>query len=367
MPIEFLCPSCHAKLRVPDGSFGKKAACPKCQAINLIPEVSTPTHNESISSPLSNHDLFGASGGFPPQETSWQANFEESDNPFQTPADFGREDIPRPIYSGDIVPTKLRFEETFSETYRVFTRNIGSYILIGLLLIAAYAPWQIFNLIAQFNPDFAETPEFLVIACSLWIVTTVFGTVIFCGVVSFMLNLIRTGQSSASAFWKGTRKFFPILGYGILFSLLSLIPMVLIIMVGALLVSIIVMAVGGMGGAIGGGIVLAFFIIFAMVFTLVWTYAVMIRFGWGLFTIIDKNAGVFESFKLSWQITRRNTAIILATFILHGILLVLITVMTLSLGGIVTLPYLYCLMTVCYLLMTGQHPSKHAGRELTEW
>lgn len=37
MPVEFNCPTCAGRLRTPDGSEGKKAKCPKCEAIVDVP------------------------------------------------------------------------------------------------------------------------------------------------------------------------------------------------------------------------------------------------------------------------------------------------------------------------------------------
>ena len=39
MPIEFTCPSCHTRLRVPDDSAGQIAQCPSCGGQTEIPNV----------------------------------------------------------------------------------------------------------------------------------------------------------------------------------------------------------------------------------------------------------------------------------------------------------------------------------------
>lgn len=43
MPIEFECAVCKHRIRVPDGSEGKRTKCPKCQAIQPVP---SPTDDE---------------------------------------------------------------------------------------------------------------------------------------------------------------------------------------------------------------------------------------------------------------------------------------------------------------------------------
>ena len=39
MPIEFECTSCSKKVRVPDGSEGRKCRCPSCQTLLIVPEA----------------------------------------------------------------------------------------------------------------------------------------------------------------------------------------------------------------------------------------------------------------------------------------------------------------------------------------
>ncbi len=39
MPIRVLCPSCSSTVNAPDSAAGKRAKCPKCQAVMLLPEA----------------------------------------------------------------------------------------------------------------------------------------------------------------------------------------------------------------------------------------------------------------------------------------------------------------------------------------
>ncbi len=68
MPIEFQCPTCQSRMRVPDGSEGKKAQCPECSAICDVPLAAAYTPS------------LGSSPFAPP-------SFETTDtnNPFQSP------------------------------------------------------------------------------------------------------------------------------------------------------------------------------------------------------------------------------------------------------------------------------------------
>ncbi len=43
MPIDTLCPSCRAKLRISDEYAGQQARCPVCQTIYAVPEASSPS------------------------------------------------------------------------------------------------------------------------------------------------------------------------------------------------------------------------------------------------------------------------------------------------------------------------------------
>ncbi|PHS08933.1 MAG: hypothetical protein COA78_12315 [Blastopirellula sp.] len=58
MPIDFRCAVCKNQIRVPDDSGGKKTKCPKCNAIQRIPDGSAP------SQPSSSPPLPSAGGGF---------------------------------------------------------------------------------------------------------------------------------------------------------------------------------------------------------------------------------------------------------------------------------------------------------------
>jgi len=45
MPIDFPCNNCQSKIRVPDGSGGKKTKCPKCATVQVIPTGTAPPSN----------------------------------------------------------------------------------------------------------------------------------------------------------------------------------------------------------------------------------------------------------------------------------------------------------------------------------
>ncbi len=53
MPIETICQSCARKLRVPDSHAGKKARCPQCGLIYVVPWTSAPDAPEPKTSPAS--------------------------------------------------------------------------------------------------------------------------------------------------------------------------------------------------------------------------------------------------------------------------------------------------------------------------
>ncbi len=73
MPIQFPCSQCQKKMRAPDGTEGKKARCPACSAITLIPSVAVASAVPAarVASP-------------PPAPAT--APPPVSDNPFATPA-----------------------------------------------------------------------------------------------------------------------------------------------------------------------------------------------------------------------------------------------------------------------------------------
>jgi hypothetical protein len=68
MPIQFDCPSCGKKVKAPDNMVGKKAQCPSCKSILVIPEpVYDAEEVQAESSPapaLPQRKLLARSGPF---------------------------------------------------------------------------------------------------------------------------------------------------------------------------------------------------------------------------------------------------------------------------------------------------------------
>lgn len=50
MPISVLCPSCDAPVNAPDSAAGKRAKCPKCQELMILPGGAEPEADEALAS-----------------------------------------------------------------------------------------------------------------------------------------------------------------------------------------------------------------------------------------------------------------------------------------------------------------------------
>lgn len=143
MPIEFRCSSCNKLLRVPDGSEGKKAQCPDCQAILEIPVVATeaPTSSPFGAAP-------GPTGFDPPPA---------SDNPFESPR--------ASAYAGDLTSDQAMSRVSAPATCLIVVSAIG---------IALYIISTIFILVmggAFFGMDLPgnnQVPAFQFMQSAVW-------------------------------------------------------------------------------------------------------------------------------------------------------------------------------------------------------
>lgn len=106
MAIEFHCSQCGAPLRTPDGTEGAAAQCPRCRAITPVPRPGGswppagsqretvawdggPSAAPSPRSAEAGAGAAGAAGGFGAAGASPFGGPRGSDNPYQSPGDYG--------------------------------------------------------------------------------------------------------------------------------------------------------------------------------------------------------------------------------------------------------------------------------------
>jgi len=127
MPIELRCSQCDKLLRVPDDSAGKTAKCPECGGLTSVPDAEKGTSAASVPNPFA--DPTAASAGAVPR-------LGDPANPYAkaAPAD-------QPAYqwksvaAGDLVHSRVDLGELFHRSWDLFTRQLGTGVLFGLICL----------------------------------------------------------------------------------------------------------------------------------------------------------------------------------------------------------------------------------------
>ncbi|MCL2349430.1 MAG: hypothetical protein FWC50_14360 [Planctomycetaceae bacterium] len=102
-----------------------------------------------------------------------------------------------------------------------------------------------------------------------------------------------------------------------------------------------------------------------VILAVLFTFWIIARHAVGVVAIIDRRTGPIATFRSIRKFTRGNVYTFWHSFILHYFILYVLTVVTLGLFLVVTVPYLCCWFTVAYLMMTGQYES--LGQQPDEW
>ncbi|MEX2187176.1 MAG: hypothetical protein WD875_10295 [Pirellulales bacterium] len=115
MPIEFACTQCGKQLRTPDETAGRQAKCPQCGAIMQIPHFAS-------AAPL---PPFGDAAE--PDSQGW--------NPYASPNVGGQSATPASVAAAGITPTRAELSRVFSTTWSIFNRRIGLCMALGIVAI----------------------------------------------------------------------------------------------------------------------------------------------------------------------------------------------------------------------------------------
>ncbi|MCL2347092.1 MAG: hypothetical protein FWC50_02405 [Planctomycetaceae bacterium] len=363
MPIEFICSTCGAKLRVPDGTGGKNVACPKCQAVSVIPgatSAATPP-NDSPSPKQEHSDSPDWGNGF-----RNPYSFSESSNPYQAPPDFGREDTQGIVATGEIVPTRVYMGQLLRESWNLFKTHYGMLWLVLLLLIGSGFIIGIgmspLNIAIVFFQQTAPAIALIIMQIGFAFLQNLLMTIPVAGGFACLLSIARTGGFSFNDFLTGFRKFVPCATYNILIWLISALPFTIVMDLAGILG---VIPTGRLGIRATDEMIIVFGIL--IVATYLWLLFSSLRLGWGLYIIADRNVSSAEAFRISWDISRGNALTIFATMLVLGVIFILIAVVTLLIGVILLAPYYHAFFTACYLLMSGQNfQGRKTAIELTE-
>ncbi len=287
MPIEFDCGECKQHLRVPDSAHGKRAKCPQCGAIITVPGP-PPTSSKQgggtdfPSSPTPPGAAPGAGGspadrafsGQNPFAERLSSEFQDEKNPFADTAQFDQAGInpySPPSTKADAMDQAAAPETTdvLGYAWDVWKANLG--LLVGVFVFISVVGWMFegvqngiqFSLVqggmAREEAELATFPLALVSA----LVQFYLGI----GATLIGLRLARGQSAEFTDVFTGGSLFLPALGASILFGLALAAGLALLIVPG---------------------------IFVALLF---WPY---------YYLVVERKAGVIESFSIAYQMSSQN-------------------------------------------------------------
>ncbi len=338
MSIEFRCPHCQRLLRVPEGSQGKQAQCPQCQAMVQVPAGGAPAAAPPAASPGAANPF---ATNFPPAATGLP-----SDNPYQSPA--ASFDAPQAAIGAGvlpIVPTKMDLGDVLNRTWEIYKSQLGMLILIIFAAIGINMGTGMINNVVALAVN-AATNDMAIRMISqgfVQIVLAVFQIWLGIGQTRFMLKVGRGQPAEFSDLFTGG----PYLINTLLASLLMGLAMAA--------VAVPLAAPPGIAWLVTKGdqqVTLMVGFASAILFLPVLAF-VGLSFSQFQHLIIDRNMGVMDSLRTSYEIMSGNRLLlfvygIIATF------LYLLGALACCVGILFTLPYCILGMSVAYLVITGQ-------------
>ena len=321
MPIEFDCPQCQNRLRVPDGSEGQKALCPKCSEQIIIPQ-----QDEANSNPFVN----------PPADSS-------GTNPYASPT--STTEIPTEGAQASLTNSTFSVTHVLTETWNGFTENLGAFLLLGLLLVGMYVATSVVTVPISIAGQATGEPTFIVIAEILaGIIGQFLGAFIAAVGFRYTLDVLSGSRSPFERAFKVLPFVLRIFFTNIVVGLLAF-ASVLVIALPILPFFFFLQGAEGMLAAVAIILGLTVFALYIFIFT---------RLCLPLLFIIDRGQGVFDSISSSFTYTKGNALTIFFSMLIIGLAGTALTVVTCGLGLIAVIPLMTTALSIIYRLATGQ-------------
>ncbi|MCL4207575.1 MAG: hypothetical protein KJ000_34250 [Pirellulaceae bacterium] len=381
MPIEFPCPACNSLLRTPDSSVGKKAKCPKCGAIAVVPEMPSSTAAPT-SLPDSQTDnpfdaLRGSAGAGPAIDSmplppgSGTANpFADASaspfapqkpvdsyNPYASPAMTMDGFTPVAGPSAAMVPTRINFGDTLQATWKVFSENAGTLVLIALILcgLVVIGYVAIAGVVAAFvfaTMNGGVEPVMLIVAIPVVLLLVVVALVVYswieAGLAIVVIGLCRGRQMQVGDMFSGKRFTLQVVILNILRGVINF----AISFVCGMLGQVLAMAADEPAVAAAGSIL-------ANVINYIVTLLLLLT----TYFIVDRNLDVIQSVSASMQYMRGNKLTVFLLHIVVGLCAVGVVLLTCGMGALLVMPYFMVLTAMIYLMATGQSIASYAGQK----
>jgi phage FluMu protein Com len=284
MTIEFRCSHCGQLLRVPEGSAGKTARCPKCQSLLVVPASGATNAGTGALLPPESEPgrlatMGSAAGGTPPPGeppspfAEGGGNFfgerpASSSNPYASPSAPIAQPGAMPIGAAPIRPQAVAADTVFNHAWEIWKSNLA--LLVGVtvtVVVASYLvamPFSGMQMIFQQNGD-EQTAAAIFLFGQL--VSQLVQIYLGIGQAQIALKLARWQPAKYSDLFGGMPQFLPVLGGWFIATVALSIGLMLCLVPGILML-------------------LAF-----------WPF---------YYLLVDQRAGVIESFSIAGTITSGN-------------------------------------------------------------
>lgn len=340
MAIEFPCPHCSQLLRVGDDSAGKTAKCPKCEGLAKIPadpaaapgspggsslgaplpsDMGPPSSSPFGESPVPKNPFSDAGASANPYSSQSSFGPTASVNPYASPQTAY---VP-PTPGGPITPQVVGVEPILNYAWQLWQQHLG--LLLGATVTVVAISYIVAFLIAIPQIALQQNGE-TELAQAINIAGQIFNNLLqlYLGVGQTQMALKMARREPV--------QYTDLFGGGSVF-----LPMILAYILAAI--------------AIGIGFVLL--IVPGILLLLMW---------WPYyFLIVDKKAGIIESFSTAATFTKGNWGTTILLWLL-SIGIMILGFLALCIGVLFAAPLVTLLWVVAYLMMSGQISQQPYGQ-----
>jgi hypothetical protein len=280
------------------------------------------------------------------------------DNPYAPPKSAFEPE--RPVLSHSLsIPFSI--DSIVNTSWAIYRDNLGTclWIVWSVMLVNIGLGFGLQGLMAGLQAAMPGDPmSIMLIYWTFYVLSLILQSWLTIGMNLALLGVVRREQVTFDRLFSGGRYLLKVIIAGLLL-------VALFVVFGGLL--FVPLFLGGMGAAALGNqsawmilIVVACMAVFAVL--LLYVGARLMPF---YFLIIDRDAGIAESFSWGWQISRGRAGTIILVYLLQ-IVLAVAGFIALCVGLIFTIPLSNLLMVVTYLAMLG--PVKPAERaQFSNW
>lgn len=224
--------------------------------------------------------------------------------------------------------------DVLSRSWQILRSRMG--LVIGTWLASVFlgnVPNLIFAAVSPDDPDAPPNPLWILVV----IVSAILGVYLNCGLFTFLINLASGRKAQFKDLFRGG----PIVIKVILGGLLLGVAGLAVFAAGFGILAILMQVAGGLGSAVGViGLICAVSVIFT-------------RFSQYFYLLVDREVGVMESFNLSSQLMKGRFWQYNMLLLTCG-LINMLTIFSLGIGLLLTIPLSLIVSAVFYLAITGQ-------------